>query len=316
LQIAEDIFELVISKMEKECGIKYFKVADITVQVQSDYPIGKNTFHSKFERFEVFKKNKDSITIFHHVRPVAEKRIKPERAKEVYKKNQWQIFKDDCTWFYHYNSIFPGDPVDNVVGIMNRDYSEIHIYPENMSKQAYAQGRFPALTLFNTDQMIFAKLLSDRKGLVIHSNGFNINGNGVLIAGVSGSGKSTLSGMLKKLGHEILCDDRMFVRSIDGRFHIFGNWCYGSHPDVSPSQAPLSGVIFLKKGGRNRIKEITDQKAIVSKLMPVIVKPMLDVEGWGKYLSTFGWLKKSACFYEIEFDLSGKAGDIISDYFK
>ncbi len=304
-----------ISKMEKECGIKYFKAADITVQVQSDYPIGKNTFHSKFDRFEVFEKDKDSITIFHHFHPVGENIIKPERGKEVYKKNQWQIFKDDCTWFYHYNSIFPGDPVDNVVGIMNRDYSEIHIYPENMSKEVYAQGRFPALTLFNTDQMIFAKLLSDRKGLVIHSNGFNINGNGVLIAGVSGSGKSTLSGMLKKSGHEILCDDRMFVRGIDGKFHIFGNWCYGSHPDVSPSHAPLSGVIFLKKGGQNCITEITDQKAIVSRLIQVIVKPMLDVNGWEKYLSTLDELKDKVQFYEVEFDLSGQIGTIIDNFF-
>ena len=302
--------------MEQDCWIKYFKAADITIQVQSDYPIGKNTFHSKFERFEVLKKDEDSITISHHFSPNGEDRVRPEGARKVYQKDQWQIFKNDRTWFYHYNSIFPDDPVDKVVGIMNKDYSEIHIYAENMSKEVYAQARFPALTLFNTDQMIFAKLLSDRQGLVIHSNGFNINGNGVLIAGVSGSGKSTLSGMLKKSGHEILCDDRMFVRSVDGQFHIFGNWCYGSHPDVSPSHAPLSGVIFLKKGGRNRIKEITDQKAIVSKLMPVIVKPMLDVGGWRKYLSTFEQLKKSTRFYEIEFDLSGKAADMINDYFK
>ncbi len=302
--------------MEQNYWIKCFKAADITIQVQSDYPIRKNTFHSKFKRFEVLKKGVDSITIFHHFSPVNEDRVKPGREKEVYKKDQWQIFKNKNTWIYHYNSIFPGDIVDKVVGIMNRDYSEIHIYAENMSKKVYAQARFPALTLFNTDQMIFAKLLSDRQGLVIHSNGFNINGNGILIAGVSGSGKSTLSGMLKKLGHEILCDDRMFIRSVDGRFHIFGNWCYGSHPDVSPSNAPLSGIVFLKKGGQNRIQEITDQKAIVSKLMQVIVKPMLDVDGWRKYLSTFERLRKSTRFYEIEFDLSGKAGDIISDYFK
>jgi hypothetical protein len=284
--------------------------------VQSEYPISEKTFHSKFDRFEVLGKSDDIITISHHFEPAEKAGILPDGLKEIYKKDQWQIFKSDHAWVYCYTSLFLDAIVEKAIGIMNTDYSDIHIYAENITQEKYSVGRFPALTLFNTDQMIFAKLLSDRKGLVIHSNGFNINGNGVLIAGVSGSGKSTLSGMLKKLGHEILCDDRMFVRSIDGRFHIFGNWCYGSHPDVSPSHAPLSGVLFLKKGGRNRIREITDQKAIVSKLMPVIVKPMLDVEGWGKYLSTFGWLKKSACFYEIEFDLSGKAGDIISDYFK
>ena len=301
--------------MEQNYWIKYFKAADITIQVQSDYPIRKNTFHSKFERFEVLKKGEDSITIFHHFSPVNEDRVKPGRGKEVYKKDQWQIFKNKNTWIYHYNSIFPGDPVDKVVGIMNRDYSEIHIYAENMSKKVYAQARFPALTLFNTDQMIFAKLLSDRQGLVIHSNGFNINGNGILIAGVSGSGKSTLSGMLKKLGHEILCDDRMFIRFVDGRFHIFGNWCYGSHPDVSPSHAPLSGIIFLKKGGQNRIQEITNQKAIVSRLIQVIVKPMLDIDGWQKHLTTLDELKDKIPFYEVEFDLSGQIGMIFDNFF-
>ena len=295
---------------------KFYKVAGTTIQVISEYPISENTFHPKFKTFEVKGPGSDTVTIYHHFNlPELDKKIQTNKNK-IYHKDQWQIFKTDMSWNYYYTSLSREDFVQKALGVMNNDYRSIHIYTKDLTRKKYSKGRFNALTLFNTDQMIFAKLLSDRNGVMIHSNGFDLNGNGILLAGVSGSGKSTLSGMLKKQGHKILCDDRMFIRKIESEFWIFGNWCYGSHPDVSSSSAPLKGFLFLEKGIKNHIKQIKQPSMIASLLLKVIVKPLLDVNGWKKYFSTIETLSKKARFFRLEFDLSGDICDVLNTFFK
>lgn len=294
---------------------RFFHVAGITIQVQSDFPITSKTFHPKFNRFEAPGPGIDNITIYHHFDMPRQFKDPGLNGDEVLKNEQFQICRSDDLWIYRYTSIRPEDFVSSAVGRMNNDYSEIHIHTPDVSPEQYGKGSFPALTLFNTDQMIFAKLLSDRNGLMIHANGFDINGNGILLAGISGSGKSTLSGMLKDRGHEILCDDRMLVRRKDGRFWIFGNWCYGSHPDVSPGAAPLKGFLFLEKSRENRISEIKDSRIIMPKLLQVLVKPLLDSAGWLKYFKTIEALIKNGRFFLVEFDLSGNIHSEIMNHF-
>lgn len=294
---------------------KYYKVAGITLRLISDYSISENTFHPKFKLFEIPMPGVDMITIRHHFQfpEFDEKRTK--KQVEVYKKAPFHIFKSKDSWTYQYTSIFTDDIVTSAIGEMNNDYSSIDIYTEGLTQKDYSQASFNALTLFNTDQMIFAKFLCDRNGLMVHSNGFNINGNGILLSGISGSGKSTLSGMLKKQNHKILCDDRMFIRKMGEEFWIFGNWCYGSHPDFSNSAAPLKGLLFLEKGTENQINEIKEKKEIAARLSQVLVRPLLDLDGWQKYFITVEELIKRVRFFRIEFDLSGTICNPINKLF-
>lgn len=292
---------------------RFYSVAGITIEVKSDYTITDSTFHPKFKTFKVDGRGQDNVIIYHHFN--LPKAIEDQSgATEIYRKNQWQIFKKDDSWIYKYTDASLDDFITTIFGVMNKDYTSIQIYTNDITREQYQNGLFPGLTLFNTDQMIFTKLLSDRSGIMIHSNGFDINGRGILLAGVSGSGKSTLSRMLKEQGYEILCDDRMFVRQTNEKFYIYGNWCYGSHPDVSSSSAPLKGFFFLEKSNHNRIVEIKDKNEISARLLQVIVKPLLDVDGWEKHFTMINQLRKKSRFFEIEFDLSGQICDDISKF--
>ncbi len=293
-------------------NIRFYKAAGITFQVTSQYPISDITFHPKFRHFETDRPGQDLVKINHFLnQPPPDNKICLDKTK-VYAKDQWQIFKSDMGWILEYTTLFPDAFVKKAVAVINHDFSLIDVYVENLSKENYSHGGFPALTLFNTDQMVFAKLLNDRDGLMIHSNGFIINGNGLIFAGVSGAGKSTLSRMLKAKGYEILCDDRMMLRQENGKFNIYGNWCYGSHPDVSASWAPLKKFCFLEKARKNAITEIEDQKDIASSLLKVVVKPLLDKEGWKKHFKVIGALQKNVRFYRVAFDLSGSIADILA----
>ncbi len=285
---------------------KYYKAAGITVRVDSDLPIHENTFHPKFKLFEVDDPGDDNVMIHHHFSMPKNDEGVNSKAVTLYDKDQWRILKTDTTWIYHYTPKFPEDPGKPVTGIFNDNHTSAHIYSTHIDEDEYKHGNFPALTLFNTDQILFAKLLSHRDGLILHSNGFNIKGRGVLLAGASGSGKSTMSGMLKEHGFQIFCDDRMFIRRDGTGFRIYGSWCHGSSPDVSPGSLPLNLILFLRHSKLNKAVLIKNKKEAAQKLINSMVKPFLNPEGW---ISTIDILQDMAfrinC-YEVFFDMSGK----------
>ena len=169
----------------------------------------------------------------------------------------------------------------------------------------YRNGQHNALTLFNSDQVLFSKLLCDRDGLILHSNGFQWAGKGFLLAGKSGSGKSTLSGMLKQRGFNILCDDRMFLRRLKSRFQIHGSWCHGSVPDAANRSAPLDALFFLRQSRQDKIELMTDKNTISRLMVQSMVKPFLDKEDWEKTLDTLSDLIRRTRIYTLYFNLSG-----------
>lgn len=284
--------------------VKYYQVAGMTVQVNSDFPISDTTFHPKFTLFETFGPGEDNIVINHHFFWPEDLYIPIE--SQIYKKNQWQIFKIRSTWVYKYHPLIPGEPEYRAIGIFNEDHTCLDVYTDQISREKYQNSLFNALTLFNNDQILFARLLCDRQGLILHSNGFNINGNGILLTGISGSGKSTLSKMLKKQGYQILCDDRMLIRKEKKEYFIHGNWCHGAVQDLSFGMAPLKAIFFLEKSHRNHISILDDKSELIQKIMQAMVKPFLASNDWNTAFLILEDLIKCVSWYKLEFDLSGK----------
>lgn len=144
--------------------IKYYQVAGITICLESDLPITPKTFHPKFKLFEVDGPGQDNVIIHHHDQ-FPEKLCHPSLpGKEIHRKDQWQIIKDERAWIYKYTPILPSDIGYPTTGIFSLDHSKVDIYCSELDKTKYANACFQALTLFNSDQILFSKLLSDRKG--------------------------------------------------------------------------------------------------------------------------------------------------------
>ena len=296
-------------------NIKYYEAVGITVQVISDFPIFENTFHGKFKLFEVSGPGKDNITIYQHFHLPDLSQYLDTSEKEIYKNEQWHIIQAGNYWIYKYTPVYPlyiGYPT---TAIFNKDHSIIHTYLPGIDEKKYKEGCFEALTLFNSDQILFSKLLCDKNGLILHSNGFDIYGNGLLITGESGAGKSTLSKMLKNTGFEILCDDRMFVKKNKEEFYIYGSWCHGTVPDVSSTDAPLKAILFLEKSKNNSIQKIDDKTAIFQKLIVSLVKPFLSGQEWDSTLKTLEKIVNSTKCYKTKFDLSGEICELIGELF-
>ena len=290
---------------------KYYKVAGITVQVNSDYPISEKTFHPKFKLFETDGLGNDNIILNHHFYLSDTVDSSCSKKAEIYNKNQWRIFKTRNSWIYKYTPVFAEDPGHPAIGKFNEDHTVVDIYSDAITDEYYKNAQFSALTLFNTDQVLFAKILSDRRGLIIHSNGFDISGKGILLTGDSGAGKSTLSQMLKQKGFEILCDDRMFVKYSKNDFWIHGHWCHGTVPDVSSISVPLKAIFFLEQAKNNTIIKIEDKKTLSLGLFRSIVKPFLSPNGWDATFTILEEIIQQIDCYTIKFNLDGDICDEI-----
>lgn len=284
--------------------VKFFRAAGITIQVNSEYPITDQTFLPKFNQFEVDGPGSDNVIINHKFELIENSSYNFENNL-IFSNQQWKIFQGNSYLVYQFKPVLPGEPGSQVTAVIQPDHSALDVYAGRLSESEYQNAQHNALSLFNSDQVLFSKLLCDRKGLILHANGFNYKGKGFLVAGRSGAGKSTISGMLKNSGFEILTDDRMFIRKQE-QFWIHGSWCHGSVPDASPISAPLKAIFFLVQAKENRLEKIKDKGNVGKLLIQALVKPFLGRRDWIITLETLEEMVKDIDCFNVYFDLSGE----------
>jgi MoaA/NifB/PqqE/SkfB family radical SAM enzyme len=193
---------------------RYFRIAGITIQVDSDLPIDDQTFHPKFAAFRADGPGADTVTIRHHF-TLPDLKGK-DLGRELYRKPPWAIFQQNGSYIYLGISPQADDPSLHRVATFNADHTRARIY--NDREDFWRKGDLHSLTMFPSDQILIARLLADRRGCYLHSAGAIINGAGMLFVGHSDAGKSTITRLLMDAGGagdmqvEILCDDRNIVR--------------------------------------------------------------------------------------------------------
>lgn len=292
---------------------RYYKIADITMQVDSDLLITDNTFHSKFKLFEVNEPGDDTISIRHHfsLPDLGGKSL----GKEVYRKPPWAIYQKGDSWIYLGISPTKGDKSLHRIVVFNKDHSRARIY--NDKESIFLKGDLHSLTLFPTDQILLARILADREGCYLHACGVNLEGKGLLFAGHSEAGKSTMATMLKGKA-EILCDDRIIirrqktkVRNQNPEFKIYGTWSHGDVPDVSATTVPLRAILFLEKAKENKVIPIDDKKEITKRLLACLIRPFVTVDWWEKTLSLIDKISEETSCYTLRFNKSGKVIDVL-----
>ena len=101
------------------------------------------------------------------------------------------------------------------------------------------------------------------QGIVIHSLGIILNGEGVLFCGISGAGKTTLSRLWQKRdGVTILSDDRVIVRKGRKGYFLYGTPWPGEGGMASSQKAPLNQIYFLCKDNKNSLIPLRQKEAL------------------------------------------------------
>lgn len=287
---------------------RYYKIADMTIQVDSDLPIRDSTFHPKFRLFQAQGPEEDIITIRHHF--YLPRLNGQDLGRKVYRKPPWAVYRKGNSWIYLGISPEPEDAHIHRVAVFNQNHTKAQIYHDN--EEDFRKGGLNSLTLLPTDQILLARVLADKKGCYMHSAGVILKGKGLLLMGHSDAGKSTIATMLREEA-EILCDDRMIVRRHAEGFMVHGTWSHGDIPEVSPRSAPLNAIFFLEKDTNNRIEAIHDRRKIIGKLLACLIKPLGTADWWDKMLSLQWEIAREIPCYFLHFNKSREVVELLKN---
>jgi hypothetical protein len=287
---------------ERPAGRRFFDIAGLTVQVESDLPFTKTTFEPKFDAFEVDAPGADTIVVRHHfgLPDVDETTL----GREVYRQRPWVIYRAPGRVTYIQIAAGDASVPHTSVTFADESHSVIDVYNDADREASFRAGNLNALSMFPTDQILIAPGLADRGACYLHSCGVVVDGRGLLFVGHSGAGKSTMMTMLGAEGLP-LCDDRNIVRVWDDGIRVHGCWSHGEVPIVSAASAPLGAVLFLRKATANRITRLTDSQEILRGLLPCVIKPLVTADWWEKTLDVVGRVVQDVPCYVVEFDKSG-----------
>jgi len=102
------------------------------------------------------------------------------------------------------------------------------------------------------DEVLIAHLLGRGRGVELHGCGIiDGDGRGQLFVGQSGAGKTTTARVwLAEGDYEIISDDRVIVRFVDGQWMMYGTPWHGEAELSSPVAAPLGAIHLLVQAPR------------------------------------------------------------------
>jgi len=169
----------------------------------------------------------------------------------------WRAFDDDGGFRIDCSSDLLGD-LPYKAAFFDRDLREGRI----LMRRDVVTDEMHALD-YPLDEVMIAHLLGRGRGVELHGCGIiDRDGRGQLFVGQSGAGKTTTARVWLSEGHyEIVSDDRVIVRFIDGEWRMFGTPWHGEAELSSPVSAPLGAIHLLVQASRTELVSLPPAQA-------------------------------------------------------
>jgi hypothetical protein len=222
----------------------------------------------------------------------------------------WQLHRQDGRYLFRFTSHALG-PAPYKVADFAPDFSAGEV---TLHRAAFAPGR-PVYPLeYPLDELLVEHLLVRRSGVEVHGCGLiDRCGEGLLFVGQSGAGKTTTARLWNgRGGMEILSDDRIILRRMDGRFWIYGTPWHGEARFASASRAPLGRVFFLRHGDSNTLTPVSAARA-AARLLACSFVPFYDSQALERTLALLEEVAERVPCLELEFVPDSRAVDFLAE---
>ena len=159
-------------------------------------------------------------------------------------------------------------------------------------------------------------------GLMLHATAADVDGRGIVCAGVSGVGKSTIAKLLHAVGATVLTDEHPVVRqwpAPDGEvrsiqpaaaFRVHGSPWPSAAGFARHACAPLQRIYFLEHGAENRLTPLTPREAF-TRFIPVAMIPWHDATFFDPCLQTLESLLRIVPCAVLSFRPTSEVVDLI-----
>ena len=170
-----------------------------------------------------------------------------------------------------------------------------------LPKQLRVGARRPFPVAYPWEVVLFTSLLAHADGAIMHATAMAVDGAGWVFAGPHRAGKSTLARLFKtRPGTVVLNDDRVAIRHVDGRWHVFGTPWAGSARLNADAAAPIRGVCLIRHGRITKPVRLTPAQA-APRLLVRCLHPYWDRAAASKLLDTIASLVAEVPCYDFPF---------------
>jgi len=210
----------------------------------------------------------------------------------------WRLYQQDEGYLFHFTA--PGfGPLPYKTARFNSDFTsgEVSLYGD------YFRRNEPAYPLeYPLDELLMVNLLAQGRGVEVHACGVqDSDGQGYLFLGQSGAGKTTTARLWQKeAGIQVLSDDRIILRRLEGKIWMYGTPWHGEAELASPMRTPLTQIFLLRHGQKNAAVRLGGSEA-VARLMACSFVPFYSPAGLDFALSFFEQLIKVVPVSELQF---------------
>ena len=164
--------------------------------------------------------------------------------------NFWSVYRQNADLFVITN--FPDSPWKKAILKLSLTLREWDLWIENAGNETDPLD-------YPLDGLVLYYLTAINADIMIHASGVNYDGHGYIFSGVSGKGKSTMAGLWYNIGAQVIHDDRLIIRCIDGVYRMFNTPVYRND---EPSESVISSIYMIDHAPDNHITPIREASAV------------------------------------------------------
>lgn len=170
-------------------------------------------------------------------------------TEPVYRRGDATIYPTDKGWLRIYSALTAADGCQ-VACLLCSDGKNVLYYPA--SRWEHYRKFWHSAHLLGGEAILLR-----HNAFLLHSSVVAVNGKTILFSGPSGAGKSTQASLWERYaGAQILNGDRCVVMKKEDGFYGGGSPWSGTSGIYRPEQAPIAGIVLLRKGPENRLRRL------------------------------------------------------------